>query len=303
MPDKKTLITIIVLLVITIPLSLLGTINHFQNKNNEANDNPNKEFIYNNKVYFYKDNNLISYYECQTKCERAVGIIDDTDYHTNYFKNGTNELPSELNDTWGMFKDNNLINLYNITGKSIVVSYDAVKNYGVEHLNNILIVKKDEKWGVPDLNSTGKGIKIEYDYIALPAHIINGKLDTTNFIVKKENEWNIMNMNGEVKITPAINNEIVDFNDKYYVTYDDKYHIYDYNNNEYLQNFTKDIVYATSKYIIIELSNSLYVFNDCNGTWVDKIELTNNGDKYFNETDKGIEIIIDNEVYQSIALS
>ena len=54
MKDKKTLITIIILLVVFLPLGLVGTIKHFSTSktNVDVNSNPNKEFIYNGKVYF-----------------------------------------------------------------------------------------------------------------------------------------------------------------------------------------------------------------------------------------------------------
>ena len=52
MKDKKTLITIIVLLVIFLPIGVFGTIKSFSaTKPDVKDDNPNKEFKYNNKLY------------------------------------------------------------------------------------------------------------------------------------------------------------------------------------------------------------------------------------------------------------
>ena len=73
MKDKKTLITIIILLVVFLPLGLVGTIKHFSTSktNVDVNSNPNKEFIYNNKLYFYYENELLATYECST-CNNSV---------------------------------------------------------------------------------------------------------------------------------------------------------------------------------------------------------------------------------------
>ena len=77
MKDKKTLITIIVLLVIILPMGIYGTIKNFNTGKTETkDDNPNKEFIYNNKLYFYYENELLATYECST-CNNASNEIDD----------------------------------------------------------------------------------------------------------------------------------------------------------------------------------------------------------------------------------
>ena len=87
MKDKKTLITIIVLLVILLPMGVIGTIKNFSvpNKDEVVDDNPNKNFIYKNKLYFYLDGKLLSTYNC-SNCDIANVEIDDDVYKTNYYK-------------------------------------------------------------------------------------------------------------------------------------------------------------------------------------------------------------------------
>ena len=111
MKDKKTLITIIVLLVIFLPIGLVGTIKHFSLPKQLDNgiENPDKEFIHNNKVYFYIGDKLMSTYECST-CSIADTVIDDSKYHTNYYKGDDLVLSGVINNFFSVFKkDNNYV--------------------------------------------------------------------------------------------------------------------------------------------------------------------------------------------------
>ena len=61
MQDKKTLITIIVLLAIFLPAAIFGTyhsLNQEEEKGVVVDDNPNHDVLYNGKVYFYLNNTL-----------------------------------------------------------------------------------------------------------------------------------------------------------------------------------------------------------------------------------------------------
>lgn len=164
MKDKKTLITIIVLLVIILPMGIYGTIKNFSTGNIEVkDDNPNKEFIYNNKLYFYYDNELLATYECST-CNNASNEIDDVNYHTNYYKSDVMDVNSVINKYYGIFKENDNVVLFNLIKGSIVDTYESVKNYGVDATNEFGIVKKDNKYGVINI----KGVILvpcKYDYI------------------------------------------------------------------------------------------------------------------------------------------
>ena len=64
MYDKKTLVVIIVLLVIFVPLAVMGIYQHITKEEQEIAENVNHEFIFNNRVYFYVDDNLVGTYEC-----------------------------------------------------------------------------------------------------------------------------------------------------------------------------------------------------------------------------------------------
>ena len=187
MKDKKTLITIIVLLVIFLPIGLFGTIKSFSTtKSDVKDDNPNKEFKYNNKLYFYYNDKLLSTYECST-CTLATSSIDDINYHTNYYKSDDKELAGVLNEYYGLFKENDNIILYNLVNNKKIDSYKSIKNYNIEATSKFAITEKSSGKGVIFFDLSNSPIPNIYEYITLPSHIIDNKLDTSKFIVKKDN--------------------------------------------------------------------------------------------------------------------
>ena len=60
-------------------------------------------------------------------------------------------------------------------------------------------------------------IKANYEYLACPTDLVDGKLDMSKLIAKFGNTWKIIDINDETIIESK--NEIVDFNDNYYVIY------------------------------------------------------------------------------------
>lgn len=301
MKDKKTLITIIVLLVIFLPCSIIGTVKHFDMKKGKiVDDNINKEFIYNNKLYFYDNDKLLSTYACNT-CKKASNKYSDTK-NTNYYKFGIKEIEPVLTNMFGIFEENGKTLLYNLTGGNVLDSYDEVINYGISSTSKFLINKKDNKWGILFLDFSNNTITNEYDYIALPAHLNNNVLDSSKFIVSKNNLWYILKEDGTL-FKEATPKEIVDFNEEYYITYDGSYHIMDYNNVEYLQFLSKKGVYAVGKYIFIESNNNLLlVYEKCDDSLRQQVVLPDHESIYFNVIDNAIEIILDQKLFQKLDL-
>lgn len=304
MKDKKTLITIIVLLVIFLPLGALGTVKHFsvpKENTPSGSDNPNKEFILNNKVYFYVGDKLSSTYECD-ECTIADTVINDKDYHTNYYKDGKEVLTGVINDYFSVFKKSNAYILYSVVGKSILDEYKEIKNYNVLSTNNFLITHKANGWGIVFLGLGKKAITNDYDYIAVPSHLNGSVLDASKFIVKKDNLWYIIKEDGTA-VNNAINSEIVDFNDNYYVTYDNGYHIYDYDNVEYLDGLTKTNVYGVGEYLFVVNDKQLLIYKDASAPLIKFVVLPEYKDLYFSVADEGINVIIDGNVTETLELS
>ena len=302
MKDKKTLITIIILLCLFMPLGILGTIKHFTKEDvKEVDDNPNKEFILNNKVYFYKDGKLLGTYKCGN-CSKADTYIDDVNYHTNYYKYGESSLSGVISGYFSVFKDNNDYVLYNAQGNVVIDKYDKIKNYNLDATNNFLITHKSTGWGVVFFDLTHGSISNEYDYIALPSHMIDGKIDISNFIVKKGSSWYVLQNDGTA-LTTAQTSEIVDFNTKYYITYDGKYHIYDYKNIEYLDNFPKSNVFGLGDYLFILNDKQLLIYKDVQEAVLKVIKLNDYETIYFSSGNGKVNIITDGNLFQSLALS
>ena len=302
MKDKKTLITIIVLLVIFLPIGVFGTIKSFSaTKPDVKDDNPNKEFKYNNKLYFYYNDKLLSTYECSS-CTLASSSIDDINYHTNYYKSENNELASVINEYYGLFKENDNIILYNLVNSKKIDAYKSIKNYNIDATSKFAITEKSNGMGVIFFDLSSSTIPNEYEYISLPAHIIDNKLDTSKFIVKKENMWSIISANKEVDVAPIID-EIVDFNDNYYITYaNDTYHVYDRNNIEYLENLPKTNVYGVGKYIFVLNNNQLFIYENCLSPVIKIMELPNYNSIYFYQNNNKIDIMIDGNLQETLEL-
>lgn len=302
MKDKKTLITIIVLLVIFLPIGVFGTIKSFSaTKPDVKDDNPNKEFKYNNKLYFYYNDKLLSTYECST-CTLASSSIDDINYHTNYYKSENNELASVINEYYGLFKENDNIILYNLVNSKKIDAYKSIKNYNIDATSKFAITEKSNGMGVIFFDLSSSPIPNVYEYITLPSHIIDNKLDTSKFIVKKDNMWSVIGANKKVDVAPVLD-EIVDFNDNYYITFaNNTYHIYDRNNIEYLENLPKTNVYGVGKYIFVLNNNQLFIYENCLSPVIKIMELPNYNSIYFYQNNNKIDIMIDGNLQETLEL-
>lgn len=303
MQDKKTLITICILLAVFLPLSIIGTYKHFTIPKEEeiVDDNPNKDLIYNGNVYFYLNNKLLQKIACNN-CKKAESTIDDDKYHTNSYRFGNSDIEPVINNNLGIINNNGVYQLYSLVNGGLMNYYDEIKTYKVPSSNNYLINKKANKWGVVYLDFSSSPINNDYDYIAIPSHFKNDLLDTSKFIAKKGLLWYILNPDGTAT-HPAVRGEITDFNDNYYVLYENGYHIMDYDNNEYLEGVSKDSVYGVGKYIfIISNINQLYIYENCSNTYLKRVELPSYESIYFSSNEDGIAIMIDGNKYETLVI-
>ena len=305
MQDKKTLITIIVLLVIFLPLAIVGTYRHVTKDDSViVDDNPNHDLIYNGKLYFYYGNRLLGTYEC-SNCKQVETSIDDTNYHTNSYRIGTYNLPVVISENLALFNQDGTDYIYSISVGRTISSLVAIKDYKIMHTEQVLITKNSSGWGIASISENGMLPIVGnlYDYISLPAHLINGLLDTSRIIALRNGTWYVLNKNDTTDYR-TFDVEIVDFNDNYYITYNNGYHIIDGTHKEYLATVTKNAAYAAGEYIlIIDNDNNLLVYRDCNEEALQTIELPNYETIYFNQTDAGVEILIDGNLYQTIETS
>ena len=302
MYDKKTLIVIIILLVIFVPLAFIGTYRHFTNNEDIiGDDNPNHEFIYNDKVYFYYNNELLGTYDC-SNCSNVVTTIDDTEYHTNYYRNGTDEFNPILSRTMAVFREGDKINFYAI-GTNMTVQYDAIKNYNVANSNNLLMVQRDNLWQIIRVDSSGAINVLDgsYDYVAIPNHMENNILNSDYLITKSGDNWQIFDVNNNTNIVTT-NREIVAFNDYYYITYDNGYQLFDYNNVEVFANIVKNDIRILENYVFLVRDNLLLVYENDSTNIYSNVTIPTYQTIDFELNDTSIDIMIDGNLYQSIAL-
>lgn len=305
---KGALVISIILLVITLPLTVMGII---YNKGIKNVDNPSKLFHYNNKLYFYNEiGDLIGNYECNFKnCSYVKQTIDDEDYSINYYKSDISDtkLISNRYAFIADYKDNvGLINLYDIKDNKSVAMYKSVKNYGIGINNNYYIVAGvTGKYGVIEIsNSEVKTIlPFTYDFIGLQNDIDleTNKISSDTFIVKKDNTWFLTDVN-EAIFTEKMLNPIVAFDTKTFITKNDNYNLYNYNGTFRLNGSYKYLNYI-SKYIEVKDINNNYYILDGNTLSIVSNTFTTNDESVIETTvngDNKLEIKIDNEIKQTI---
>ena len=197
MYDKKTLWVIIVLLVISVSVATIGTYRHFTNTDVPlVDDNPNHEFIYNNKVYFYYNDELISTYDC-SNCSIAITTIDDTQYHTNYYENGTESLNPIINSVQAIFSENDKVIVYDYNLQRVMREFEAIKTYNIANNNNLIMLKSNNLWQVYQLSEGGLALLMDesFDYVAIPNHMTEDNiLDASNIITKNGDNWQIFDV-------------------------------------------------------------------------------------------------------------
>lgn len=304
MRDKGTFITIVVLLVIFLPLGVFGAVKHKSLSKEPVDNNTNKEFLFEGKVYFYDEGVLKGSYEC-SNCDKAVTKIDDTEHNTHFYKKGTDELYPILNSNYGIFLEGESTNLYNFGTKMVTLKFSFVKNYNVSHKNPVLIVSNSDGYGVINVTSMMPIVPIVYDYIAIPNRVVDGILDTSKFIASKNGMWVVIDDTNQY-LMEAVNDEIVDFNDRYIVTknLDGNYSIWDYKKNAYLPVINKKEVYCIGDYIAVLASNNvLNVYKDINQGVVNSVTIANYKELELEMLNNIIEVFVDGRKQESIVLS
>lgn len=305
MKDKKTLVSIIVLLVLFLPMGIYGTVYHFQNKSVLIDDNPNQEFIYKNKVYYYQGGNLVSTYKCESECSPVASEIKDNTYGIHYYKRGTNEPLQILNDGYAVFTDGTQGVLYNFVLESVILNFEAVKTYNVEHTSPIMIISAAGKMGVVSLETMTPVVPIDYDFIGIPNRATNGVLDTSRFIAKNGMYWYVLESDGTYNHEP-FRETIVDFNNNYVIVENmGLYKIYDYTieRNEYLKDAGLKGAYCVGDYVIVILpNNTLSVYKNFDEVPIETKVLEEYNDINFEFLGNKIDIYLDNNLKESVVL-
>ena len=311
---KSVLILIVVLMIIVIPSSIWGTVNHFM-ATNKSDTNVNKEFHYNNKLYFYNLNNLIGTYNCtNTICDYAYGTIDDSVYALNYHKVTTDEQVKLVNNKYAFIVDttssnvpykDSKITLYDASSSRNTGTFNAIKNYAVGLENNQFIIQNTEGlWGVVALNDT-PSLVVPYSYNFIGVHDVSANnsssLETDTFVVKDTSGWKLINKQN-VDLTGYFSYPIYDYNSKYVaVKNNDYYFLYDYSNNLVISFGYKNIKFMGEYIGVLNSNNQFYVINPTNTAELSKRYVINSlDDVSYTISSTGLSLSINNAVVETI---
>ncbi len=299
MKDKKpVIITIVVLLLIFTPLTVISAF--VRVGKNPLDENPGHDFYYENKLWFYNENNeLLSNYECRTvKCDLATTSITDGEYGINYYKDG--KLEKVLNNNKFTFiKDGALTYLYNVTSGTVLKKYLQVKNYNTKLEDDIYIIQNEDKlWGALSIGEVLSAvIPFEYDFISILNNDVTSEyLKINNFIVFKDNKWYLIDKNNSV-ISSYYNEPIIDYNNNYIITKNNsKLRVFNYQGTEYLNNYNISDYAFYNNYFGAVINNNIYIYSDLNSNYIKSLSVTNNGKLKIESTDNQIAIKIGDNI-------
>lgn len=267
MRNKKVLYTIIILLIIFIPLTILGFI--FKNQAHTIEDdnvNPKHYPYYNHYLWFYDNDKLISKYSCQNdRCTYLFPII---------------------NNKYVFILDGN-IHLYDINNGKVYHTYTNV----IDNLNNTYIVEDNNLKGIIKVNDDIEEL-IPITYSVMEKDNFNLDL----YKVKDNNLWYIIDEDNKV-LSNKLEQEIVNFNEQYLILNEQ---IIDYQNNSYFD-INKENVLVTKDIIGIIENNNLYIYEDLNSDYLKSYIVK--GKMSLNQTDDLLRIYSDDELLDMLALS
>ena len=221
---KIAFITTIVLLVIFVPFTVLSIV--FRVK--YINNNPNHEFHYHDKLWFYDDGgNLIGTYDCNFEnCGYAQETILDSTYGIKYLIPETTEPKAFISNRYAIISDTQSMTnepiIYDVVNKTKAGPFVGYKMYfiGLES-DYVITINNQNKYGVLQMTSDQMVPKIpnEYDFIAL-----QGKKEQTNkrvsinyFITSKDGQWQLIDSeNNEISARYA--DPIVEYDDSNIIT-------------------------------------------------------------------------------------
>lgn len=242
MKNKPTLIVIILLLCLFIPATLYGTYLKFL----KQDSSPVKEQIIYAKSYYDELDSLID-----TKKDGQRTYIEPF---------------SILNKEYIFIEKDNSVYLESKIDGINLNDYQAIKFYDTYLENNILFVKKNNKWGIINLNNMVQKVPHEYDYLGL----INKEKDNvllTNIIVGlKDGFYSLYSLSDTFsKISPDFQDIIYTYNEnqKIIVTKNqDLYYLSDFDGNNLLNYYEIKDISITNNFVAIKDTNDiLYIFD------------------------------------------
>ena len=257
---KRTFIVISIILFIILVLLLIYLL-MFRKENVQAVILQEDNYRYENGtlVLIDKNKNEIGRYDCQNKSEELCFVA----YYTNESELDLEKYEYENNQEYqkriGFFENNFVflvdsenkdgIRLYNIKTNSIDGEYDFIKTFD----DKSVIVAKDDKYGVIEMDSTNAHTKLDLVYDYLGHYKYNDSL-----VYKNKSGYGIIKSNGE-EIIKEITKPIKAYNDIFYVT--NEYQIYDYTNKSFNKDKV-DFIELFSDYVVLIKDSQLFIYDN-----------------------------------------
>ena len=291
--NRPTFYTLIVLIVLFSIFSVYGYILKSDGSGNIV-DNPNKEFYYKNKLYFYKKDNLLGKYDCVSdNCGYASSMKEDI---IIYPYDGILTTLGIINNRYAFIEDDNKIYLFDIISNKNLIEFDGIKYYDSNIENNLLIAKKDDKWGVLSLDNLQTVVPFSYESISLANNVLDNVLKSDKFLVSNGNEYFLINNKNEV-ISKMFSSKIIDYNDKFVITKSEAYKIYDYEGNQVISQFVFTNYNKVSDYYVFRYNNYVLVYNDLSNKYLKYYDIDVNLDYDIRLENNDINIYV-NDVLQ-----
>lgn len=246
--NKGTLITIIILLIIFVPCSIIGTLKHFEDKNK------NHDFYYNGNLYFYNNDALIGTYTCKTKqCDYAKYNIIGTEEE---------KKTSLINNQYAFIKDGDKIYLEDIKNGWNINEYEELKSYNIPIEKDSYITKnKDGLWGIISISpSLSPAVINKYEDVYLNYDETKKEVSLKRIFVQEKEEYKIIEDQKDIFTSP---NKIVECTDDLVITKlsDETYQIESFDNINYFEN-TSVLKYSLfDKYIAIWSFYNLEIYS------------------------------------------
>ena len=306
-------ITIVIFLVLSSFLGGYGMFLHHSKKEiTTTNEKPNlnKDKFFDNKLWFYTDDGeLIGNYNCLTgTCDIAKNNVTDKAYQKDSYSK--EDYVKVIQKRYAFITDGNTF-LYDIKTKTSYKanSYREVKDYGIGLANDLVIVSNEEGYyGVMSLKDNPYMVisfDEKYEFIGLPNKEENGSLISDYFITLKENDWNIVDLNGAV-LTENIHYPIVDFNGDFAIIIDEdnSYLLVDYNNTDKLEENFKNLSF-TGKYLnCTTKDNAFYVYDVKENKRISNLFVLNNEEEGSSVLEaKKLKVYVNDVLKETINLS
>lgn len=312
---KTTLVIIIILLILFLPVAIFATTIHIQNSK-PIIDNPNHDFLYNGKLYFYNNEELLGTYICKNTmhCDYAT---PQNVYEFNLDEHKEEQLEKLtlihnryvfLTDSVSPSSEDTEIVLFDLETNKEMGRYQEVKNYGVGIANDFYLAKNSNGlWGVLQFYD-GVNLKIPfmYDYIALAnqQNYETKQIVSNQFVVLKDNTWYLIDENNK-KLTDSFIDRIYTYNDQYVVTTNgSSMQLLTYSSRNRLFGDYKYINFCSKYLAIVDNNNIFYMFDLENNKEVGNRHNVNNPNTLKLEVMKNRVIVrVNDEIIENIAIS